>query len=552
VSYERGDTVRDGNQIKSFNGTIWEVVGNGQTDAQEEGAIATPGLQHQVTGIHDQILHATAAGEPEWQFTDGRNSTAVRKLAKTGFDRTNSSGSSRYNMGAIMTDGSVRTWGDGQYNNLGDGSTVNRTLPTLVPFPAGTPPIVELRMGNYTNYAIDAAGQLWVWGYNSSTQANAGLGSGLGHIPIPTKLNGYGDLAEDDYVVDVWQVTTEQSIGGFYCSMCRTMDGRVFAWGYNAYGMLGTGTGNVYEYTPTIVPISLEVPIVDVYLYSTSEASYGLGAASYLIGSNGELYVAGRSNYTATLGDNTQTQTHKLWGQSLVDPVKKVFISLQMGWPQNSTAYKQGVMCILSQSGNIYTGSQYWVTNAYANSTVVFGPTGATNAWVWDSRISDVADVAVFGGSYAGIAVVKNDGTVWAVGNVYDVNPANNTDTNYYLTDWTQLTTWGSDNAKISAVCYNTAWNHTVRRDYFLQTTSGQLKGIGSSGYQVIGSGSPQAQGRETAFNLPIEDWQIAGYALPATAYILSGGVVYSSGSVAALGNEDDTHDRMAFSPVIF
>jgi hypothetical protein len=68
----------------------------------------------------------------------------------------------------------------------------------------------------------------------------------------------------------------------------------------------------------------------------------------------------------------------------------------------------------------------------------------------------------------------------------------------------------------------------------------------------VIGSGSPQAQGRETAFNLPIEDWQIAGYALPATAYILSGGVVYSSGSVAALGNEDDTHDRMAFSPVIF
>ena len=69
---------------------------------------------------------------------------------------------------AVMSNGTVRSWGRGQRGQLGLGTTSNRTTPTVVPGVSG---IVEVGDGRDQSFAINAAGDVWPGA--TTTRANS-------------------------------------------------------------------------------------------------------------------------------------------------------------------------------------------------------------------------------------------------------------------------------------------------------------------------------------------------------------------------------------------
>jgi alpha-tubulin suppressor-like RCC1 family protein len=70
---------------------------------------------------------------------------------------------------AILTNGSVWTWGDNQRGQLGDGTKSSSDVPVTVTVPAGVT-FVKVISGGYSCYAIDGSGRLWAWGGNENGQ----------------------------------------------------------------------------------------------------------------------------------------------------------------------------------------------------------------------------------------------------------------------------------------------------------------------------------------------------------------------------------------------
>ena len=90
-----------------------------------------------------------------------------------------------YNM-AIGNDGQLYTWGYNQFGELGDGTTTQRTTPVTVTLGSGITP-TAISAGSYHSMAIGNDGKLYMWGYN--TQGELGDGTTINSsIPVVTSL----------------------------------------------------------------------------------------------------------------------------------------------------------------------------------------------------------------------------------------------------------------------------------------------------------------------------------------------------------------------------
>lgn len=87
---------------------------------------------------------------------------------------------------AILTDGSVWTWGTGQFGQLGDGSTAGSSTPVQVTVPAGVT-FSQVESGGSAEYAIDSTGAVWAWGQNNDGQLGIGKADTQTH-PLPTAI----------------------------------------------------------------------------------------------------------------------------------------------------------------------------------------------------------------------------------------------------------------------------------------------------------------------------------------------------------------------------
>ena len=63
----------------------------------------------------------------------------------------------------LINAGTVWTWGDNYYGQLGDGTTINRSTPVQVLLPVSAKAIA---VGNHSVFAIGTDGTVWAWGYN--------------------------------------------------------------------------------------------------------------------------------------------------------------------------------------------------------------------------------------------------------------------------------------------------------------------------------------------------------------------------------------------------
>ena len=148
---------------------------------------------------------------------------------------------------AMQADGTVRCWGWNGYGQLGDGTTTDRNIPTLVP---GLTGVVALATGYHHSCALKADGAVNCWGGNNYGQL--GDGSTVNR-PSPTVVSGLITLV--DVVTGVKVVAI--SVGTYHTCALKS-NGVVRCWGYNGYGQLGDGT-TANKSTPTAVPSLTEV-----------------------------------------------------------------------------------------------------------------------------------------------------------------------------------------------------------------------------------------------------------------------------------------------------
>ena len=138
---------------------------------------------------------------------------------------------------AITNMGRVFTWGWNFYGRLGDGTATSKSTPTDITsmFELNTgEKVLTITMGVSNSAAKTTEGRIFVWGENSTGQ----LGDGsILNKTVPTDITGQFDLETNEVIVVI-------SLGAVH-SAAFTSKGRLFTWGGNAYGQLGDGTGGI-------------------------------------------------------------------------------------------------------------------------------------------------------------------------------------------------------------------------------------------------------------------------------------------------------------------
>jgi alpha-tubulin suppressor-like RCC1 family protein len=131
-------------------------------------------------------------------------------------------GAGDYHSVALNDDGTVWSWGDNGYGQLGDGTTTNRNTP--VPVTSLSDVFAVAGGGNHT-LALTGNGGVWAWGDNSNGQLGDGTFLSRTHpVSVPHLTEGVAIAA------------------GYSHSLALKKDGTVWTWGDNSSGQLGNGT----------------------------------------------------------------------------------------------------------------------------------------------------------------------------------------------------------------------------------------------------------------------------------------------------------------------
>ena len=174
---------------------------------------------------------------------------------------------------AIKTDDSLWTWGRNNYGQLGDGTLISKSPIKIMDN------VAAISAGGVHTVAIKTDGSLWTWGRNNVGQ----LGDGTA---------GYENIKSTP--IKIMDNVAAVSAGYWYTAAIKT-DGSLWTWGYNEYGQLGDGT------TDRENPYGKSTPIKIMDDVAAVSAGSGHTAA---IKTDGSLWTWGR-NDDGQLGDGT-------------------------------------------------------------------------------------------------------------------------------------------------------------------------------------------------------------------------------------------------------
>lgn len=188
---------------------------------------------------------------------------------------------------AIKTDGTLWSWGDNFYGQLGLGNTTRYSSPKQVG--ALTNWLKLQPCGGNALLAIKTDGTLWACGQNSSGQL------------------GLGNTTNYSSVKQIGALTTWSTIAsGTNTVLATRTDGTLWGWGVNAYGQLGNGTINNYSSPKQIGALT-----------TWNIVSCTGGSSTGAIKTDGTLWTWGiNSSGQLGLGNNTYYSSPKQVGSS--------------------------------------------------------------------------------------------------------------------------------------------------------------------------------------------------------------------------------------------
>ncbi len=203
---------------------------------------------------------------------------------------------------AVALDGSVWTWGDNYFGQLGDGSNYESHLPVkVIAEPTDSSEgIIEISAAHEHTLALDGWGRLYAWGWNEFGQLGDGTNTSR-NTPVPVSSpDGSGLLSG---VISV--------SAGYYRSYAIRESGSILAWGWNRFGQLGDCT-----------TIDRNVPVCALGFSKksgggVSKIDAGFEHTAFLI-NDSELCLLGR---ISILRHDSKSRTSTVIAQEEVDPV---------------------------------------------------------------------------------------------------------------------------------------------------------------------------------------------------------------------------------------
>jgi alpha-tubulin suppressor-like RCC1 family protein len=237
----------------------------------------------------------------------------------------------------ILTNtGTVYTWGDNEFGQLGDGTTTSSLVPVELDTTLfNSEPVEYISSYGDVVSAITSTDTLYTWGNNGLGQMGDGTTVSKS---VPTDVTSSFGLAVDETITKIEF--------GLYFSTALTSDGRYFTWGYNNSGQLGNGSIST---TPIATPIEMDLAVFGGETITDISAGYSHAA---VITSSGKLYTWGLNN-NGQLGDGTQVSSSTPTEVPASNFGGETIASVQLGFVY-STA--------ITSSGNLYT----WGNNSYA------------------------------------------------------------------------------------------------------------------------------------------------------------------------------------------
>jgi alpha-tubulin suppressor-like RCC1 family protein len=199
----------------------------------------------------------------------GATTTSLTPIQVTGLSNVIAVSSGWKHTLALKNDGTVWAWGLNSHGELGDGTSNNQISPVQV---LNVSNIVAVSGGDYNSIALRNDGTVWKWGLNDVGE----LGFGTNDNTLP----GAGDSVVHTFPA---QVTQDRFGNGFsnvvlvanrdYHNIAVKTDGSVWMWGANDQGQCGDGTTNdLYRPSP-VVSLGARMPLP---LFLQTNASPGL------------------------------------------------------------------------------------------------------------------------------------------------------------------------------------------------------------------------------------------------------------------------------------
>ena len=205
----------------------------------------------------------------------------------------------------LKGDGSVWSWGDATYGQLGVRlSSLGSSKPEAIRRLNGErlANITSIAAGGYHTVALDKNNKVWTWGRNSNGQ--------LGYETKPIGTTDQMDWNDNPRIVedkDGKELVVKAISAGNGHTLAVGLDGRVWSWGLNTSGQLGR-TGTTHDYIPLEIPGLANI----VAVAAGAEHSLALTAEGTVYGwgrnSNGQL-GNGQSGYVNPVPEKIERLT---------------------------------------------------------------------------------------------------------------------------------------------------------------------------------------------------------------------------------------------------
>jgi alpha-tubulin suppressor-like RCC1 family protein len=297
-----------------------------------------------------------------------------------------------HNVG-IQTNGTLWAWGYNMDGQVGDGTTINKTVPTQIGM-ASNWKMVTAHFNN--SFAVKTNGTLWGWGGNTDGQLGDGTIIGKN---VPTQIG----------TANNWSSVSV----GFAHTLAIKTNGTLWAWGSNSFGRLGNGTNN-----NQLLPIQIGTDVDWVKIVACSIGSIGLK-------SDGTLWGWGILNGMSSTSVSVPTQ-----------------IGTATNWKDMSSTYRHAVA--------IKTDGTIWAWGNNGNGELGNGNnlSPSTNYTITQIGTSNNWKFIAAGANYT--MGIKNNGTLWAWGENTFGQYGNNTVVDSYIPIQVgTLTNWRSINLGI-------------------------------------------------------------------------------------------------------
>ena len=282
--FYHGLALESNGTVWSWGNGIRGQLGNGQT-TNCFAPVMVPGLSNVVRiGAGARTSYAVLSNgqvygwgwNGDGEVGDGTTVNRSSPVLVSGLTNPASIGGGYYQAAAVLTNGDVWCWGKGSYGVVGTGS--NNTVFTTPVHVTGISNVTSLHCGLDFDLALRKDGTVWSWGQNAYGQLGLGV---AGPAYVPTQITalsgvqtigvgeesgaavvsnsptgyawGYYDFAFLPYPLEPGPAFS-QLTGGAYYSLGMGADGSVWGWGQNNGGNFGDGnlnTASEFQEFPT-------------------------------------------------------------------------------------------------------------------------------------------------------------------------------------------------------------------------------------------------------------------------------------------------------------